>query len=56
MRMLEKEKLGISYELKTDALSNMDNLMLLQLNYVHMNGSFANFPEELRGLCMHGSI
>ncbi|KAL7615834.1 hypothetical protein Lser_V15G03496 [Lactuca serriola] len=54
MRMLEKEKLGISYELKTDALSNMDNLMLLQLNYVHMNGSFANFPEELRGLCMHG--
>ncbi|KAL7615980.1 hypothetical protein Lser_V15G03522 [Lactuca serriola] len=54
MRMLEKEKLGASFELKTDALSNMDNLMLLQLNYVHMNGSYANFPEELRGLCMHG--
>ncbi|XP_023746928.1 disease resistance protein RPV1 isoform X1 [Lactuca sativa] len=54
MHMLEKEKLDVSYELKTDALSNMDNLMLLQLNYVHMNGSYANFPEELRGLCMHG--
>ncbi|KAL7616981.1 hypothetical protein Lser_V15G03500 [Lactuca serriola] len=54
MRMIEKERFGVSYELKTNALSNMDNLMLLQLNYVHMNGSYANFPEELRGLCMHG--
>ncbi|CAI9269444.1 unnamed protein product [Lactuca saligna] len=54
MRMLEKEKLGASFELKTDALSNMDSLMLLQLNYVHMNGSYENFPEELRCLCMHG--
>ncbi|XP_042758667.1 protein SUPPRESSOR OF npr1-1, CONSTITUTIVE 1 isoform X1 [Lactuca sativa] len=53
MRMLEKEK-DASFELKTDALINMDNLMLLQLNYVHMNGSYANFPEELRGLSMHG--
>ncbi|XP_023744001.1 disease resistance protein RUN1-like [Lactuca sativa] len=54
MRMIEKEKLGASFELKTDAFSNMDNLMLLQLNYVHMNGSYENFPKELRGLCMHG--
>ncbi|XP_042758409.1 disease resistance protein RPV1 isoform X2 [Lactuca sativa] len=54
MRMLEKEKLGASFELKTDALSNMDSLMLLQLNYVHMYGSYENFPENLRGLCMHG--
>ncbi|KAL7615983.1 hypothetical protein Lser_V15G03521 [Lactuca serriola] len=54
MRMLEKEMLGASYKLKTDALSKMDNLMLLQLNYVHMNGSYENFPPELRGLCMHG--
>ncbi|CAI9269323.1 unnamed protein product [Lactuca saligna] len=54
MRILEKEKLGASFELKTDALSNMDNLMLLQLNYVHMHGSYENFPKELRGLCMHG--
>ncbi|CAI9269447.1 unnamed protein product [Lactuca saligna] len=54
MRMLEKEKLGGSIELKTDALSSMDSLMLLQLNYVHMNGSYENFPKELRGLCMHG--
>ncbi|XP_076925286.1 disease resistance-like protein DSC1 [Bidens hawaiensis] len=33
----------------------MDNLMLLQLNYVQMNGSYEDFPEELRWLCMHGS-
>ncbi|KAL4581131.1 hypothetical protein LXL04_017340 [Taraxacum kok-saghyz] len=55
MRMLEGEKFGASFELKTDALSNMDSLMLLQLNYVNMNGSYKNFPEELRLLCMHGS-
>ncbi|CAI9269436.1 unnamed protein product [Lactuca saligna] len=54
MCMLEKEKLGVSYELKIDALSNMDNLMLLQLNYVRMDGSYKNFPEEIRWLCMHG--
>ncbi|KAI3739627.1 hypothetical protein L2E82_30037 [Cichorium intybus] len=53
MRMLEKE-LGASFEVETDALSNMDSLMLLQLNYVHMNGSYENFPRELRSLCMHG--
>ena len=52
MKMLEKEKL---FELKTDSLSGMDNLMLLQLNYVQMNDqSCENFPEELRWLCMHG--
>ncbi|PWA44315.1 toll/interleukin-1 receptor (TIR) domain-containing protein [Artemisia annua] len=52
MKMLEKEKL---FELQTDSLSGMDNLMLLQLNHVQMNDqSCKNFPEELRWLCMHG--
>ncbi|KAJ9558694.1 hypothetical protein OSB04_013308 [Centaurea solstitialis] len=51
MRMLEEDK---SYELDTDALSKMDNLKLLQLNYVQLKGSYENFPEELRWLCMHG--
>ncbi|KAL4561978.1 hypothetical protein LXL04_034164 [Taraxacum kok-saghyz] len=55
MRMLEKEKLRGSCELITDALSKMDSLMLLQLNYVQINGSYGNFPKELRWLCMHGS-
>ncbi|XP_023767307.1 disease resistance protein RPV1 isoform X1 [Lactuca sativa] len=54
MRMLEKEKLHGSLELKTDALSKMDRLMLLQLNYVQISGSYKKFPEELRWLCMHG--
>ncbi|CAI9269647.1 unnamed protein product [Lactuca saligna] len=54
MRTLEKEKLRGSVELKTDALSKMDRLMLLQLNYVQIRGSYENFPEELRWLCMHG--
>ncbi|CAI9269598.1 unnamed protein product [Lactuca saligna] len=54
MQILEKEKLHESFELKTDALSNMDNLMLLQLNYLQISGSYDNFPEELRWLCMHG--
>ncbi|KAJ0458438.1 putative TIR domain, P-loop containing nucleoside triphosphate hydrolase [Helianthus annuus] len=54
MRMLNKRRLCGSFELKTNSLSKMDNLMLLQLNYVHLNGSFLNFPQELRWLCMHG--
>ncbi|KAL4585110.1 hypothetical protein LXL04_009725 [Taraxacum kok-saghyz] len=55
IRMLEKENsVGASFELKTDALSNMDSLELLQLNYVRMNGSYENFPMELKSLCMHG--
>ncbi|KAI3510917.1 hypothetical protein L1887_18056 [Cichorium endivia] len=54
MRMLENEKLRGAYELKTDALSKMYHLMLLQLNYVQISGSYDNFPKELRWLCMHG--
>ncbi|KAJ9558899.1 hypothetical protein OSB04_013513 [Centaurea solstitialis] len=52
MRTLEKDKL---YELETDALTKMDHLMLLQLNFVHqLLGSYKNFPQDLRWLCMHG--
>ncbi|KAJ9558661.1 hypothetical protein OSB04_013275 [Centaurea solstitialis] len=54
MGMLEKEEICGSFELKTDALSKMDNLMLLHLNYVQLNGSYKNFPRNLRWLCMHG--
>ncbi|XP_023741123.1 disease resistance protein RPV1 isoform X1 [Lactuca sativa] len=54
MRMLKKELLSGSFELKTNILSKMDNLMLLQLNYVKVQGSYENFSKELRWLCMHG--
>ncbi|KAK9050871.1 hypothetical protein SSX86_030159 [Deinandra increscens subsp. villosa] len=54
MRVLEKEKLHGSLELETDALSNMNNLMLLQLNYVKINGPYENISKELRWLCMRG--
>ncbi|KAL8262659.1 hypothetical protein R6Q59_024008 [Mikania micrantha] len=54
MRMLEKKKLRRSLQLKTDALSKMDKLKLLQLNYVNINGSYENVSKELRWLCMHG--
>ncbi|KAL7618631.1 hypothetical protein Lser_V15G03679 [Lactuca serriola] len=54
MKMLEKEKLHESLEIEIDALSKMDSLMLLQLNYVQITGSHKNFPEELKWLCMHG--
>ncbi|CAI9268980.1 unnamed protein product [Lactuca saligna] len=56
MRMLEKDKLCGSIEFKTDALSNMDNMMLLQLNYVKIKGTYKKFPEKLRWLCMHGFL
>ncbi|XP_071720301.1 disease resistance protein RPV1-like isoform X2 [Rutidosis leptorrhynchoides] len=55
--MLEKRKLGKSHgslELETDGLSKMDNLMLLQLNFVHLRGSYKDFPDKLRWLCLHG--
>lgn len=51
MNLLGKDK---SFELKTEKLSKMCNLMLLQLNNVQFSGSFENFPKELRWLCMHG--
>ncbi|XP_024983456.1 disease resistance protein RML1A-like isoform X2 [Cynara cardunculus var. scolymus] len=54
MEMLEKGNMYDSVELRTDALSKMDNLMLLQLNYVRLGGSYENFPKKLRWLCMHG--
>ncbi|KAJ0623449.1 putative TIR domain, P-loop containing nucleoside triphosphate hydrolase [Helianthus annuus] len=54
MRMLDKKKWRGSFELKTESFSQMDNLMLLQLNNVQLNECFHNFPEELRWLCMHG--
>ncbi|KAK9050123.1 hypothetical protein SSX86_030907 [Deinandra increscens subsp. villosa] len=54
MRMLDGKKLNGPFKLKTSSLSNMDNVMLLQLDYVQLNGKFENFPEELRWLCMHG--
>ncbi|PWA94604.1 toll/interleukin-1 receptor (TIR) domain-containing protein [Artemisia annua] len=41
-------------ELSTNALNRMENLILLQLNHVKLNGPFKNFPKGLRGLCMHG--
>nr|XP_043609010.1 disease resistance protein RUN1-like isoform X2 [Erigeron canadensis] len=53
-RVLEKGKLCGSFEVKSEVLSKMDNIMLLQLNYVQIKGTYKNFPEELRWLCMHG--
>ncbi|KAL7588276.1 hypothetical protein Lser_V15G39706 [Lactuca serriola] len=41
-------------ELRADALRKMDKLKLLQLNHVKIDGSYKNFPEGLRWLCMHG--
>ncbi|MFS7906699.1 putative TIR domain, P-loop containing nucleoside triphosphate hydrolase [Helianthus anomalus] len=54
MRMLEKEKLHGSIELKTEALNKMDSLRLLQLNYVQIKGSYKYISKELRWMCMHG--
>ncbi|KAD5802535.1 hypothetical protein E3N88_13895 [Mikania micrantha] len=54
-RMLDKKKSCGSFELNTKSFNQMDNLVLLQLNYVRLNGPFENLPEELRWLCMHGS-
>ncbi|KAI8025981.1 Disease resistance protein RML1A, partial [Camellia lanceoleosa] len=39
---------------KTDAFARMQKLRLLQLNYVQLNGSYAEFPKGLRWLCCRG--
>ncbi|KAK9050874.1 hypothetical protein SSX86_030156 [Deinandra increscens subsp. villosa] len=54
MKMLDMDVICGSVELDTSALSKMHNLMLLQLNFVQLNGSYKNFPKKLRWLCMHG--
>ncbi|KAM0015703.1 putative TIR domain, P-loop containing nucleoside triphosphate hydrolase [Helianthus debilis subsp. tardiflorus] len=41
-------------DFETLALREMRNLRLLQLNYVQLTGSYKNFPQGLRYLCMHG--
>lgn len=41
-------------DLKTIALSKMDNLRILQLNYVQLHGSYKHFPKGLRMLSMLG--
>ncbi|PWA90599.1 NB-ARC domains-containing protein [Artemisia annua] len=55
MQMLRKERFAFkSSNLKTDALKKMDNLKLLQLNFVELYGSYENFSEDLRWLCWFG--
>ncbi|KAM7497388.1 hypothetical protein LguiA_021802 [Lonicera macranthoides] len=41
-------------DLRTDAFKNMTKLKLLQLNYVHLTGSYENLPKSLVQLCWHG--
>ncbi|KAI3702671.1 hypothetical protein L6452_28420 [Arctium lappa] len=40
--------------IKTKAFIGMDNLRLLQLNYVQLHGPYKHFPTGLRWLSMHG--
>nr|DAD46088.1 TPA_asm: hypothetical protein HUJ06_004318 [Nelumbo nucifera] len=40
--------------LSTEAFAKMPKLRLLQLNNVHLRGSYGNFSRELRWLCWHG--
>ncbi|KAL7590999.1 hypothetical protein Lser_V15G33203 [Lactuca serriola] len=55
MERLKEEEFAVRpSKLKTDALNNMDNLKLLQLNSVQLTGSYENFSEDLRWLCWFG--
>ncbi|KAK9269411.1 hypothetical protein L1049_001184 [Liquidambar formosana] len=38
----------------TEAFANMQNLRLLQLNYVHVTGDYNHLSKELRWICWHG--
>ncbi|XP_076923860.1 disease resistance protein RPS6-like [Bidens hawaiensis] len=56
--MEEEDKLKCEhikgYRLPSDSLQEMDQLKLLQLNYVEHVSSYKNFSEHLRWLCWHG--
>jgi hypothetical protein len=39
--------------LKTKAFTNMKNLRLLQINSVHLIGSYEHLSKELKWLCWH---
>ncbi|KAI3701537.1 hypothetical protein L6452_26698 [Arctium lappa] len=55
MQVLREEKFAFkSSDLKTDALKKIDNLKLLQLNFVQLTGSYENISEDLRWLCWLG--
>lgn len=54
MRMVREEEHNMRKAFEADSLAKMDNLKLLQLNYVELNGSYDEFPEDLRWLCWHG--
>ncbi|XP_024961631.1 putative disease resistance protein At4g11170 [Cynara cardunculus var. scolymus] len=58
MKMLREEEEAKTFVypsgLWTDALELMDNLKLLQLNFVELNGSYENFSVDLRWLCWLG--
>ncbi|XP_035840621.1 disease resistance protein RPV1 isoform X4 [Helianthus annuus] len=54
MRMVREEKHNTPMAFDADSLAKMDNLKLLQLNYVELSGSYDDFPEDLRWLCWHG--
>nr|DAD46104.1 TPA_asm: hypothetical protein HUJ06_004334 [Nelumbo nucifera] len=44
----------IDETLSTKAFEKMHNLRLLQLNHIHLKGSYEYFPKNLRWLCWHG--
>ncbi|KAK4487470.1 hypothetical protein RD792_005891, partial [Penstemon davidsonii] len=45
---------NLSYNLETDAFKEMQNLELLQLDYVHLSGSFKHLPKNLKWFRWHG--
>ncbi|XP_024961630.1 disease resistance protein RML1A-like, partial [Cynara cardunculus var. scolymus] len=53
-KLKEEGAASKSSDLTTDALEKMENLKLLQLNYVELTGSHENFSEDLRWLCWFG--
>jgi hypothetical protein len=40
-------------DLKTEAFKKMKNLRLLQINDIHLTGSYEHLSKELKWLCWH---
>ncbi|KAK4493040.1 hypothetical protein RD792_018147 [Penstemon davidsonii] len=50
----ENDSTNPSSNLETDAFKEMRNLELLQLDYVHLSGSFEHLPRNLKWFRWHG--
>lgn len=51
---LRQKKGNVQKSFETESFKKMQGLRLLQLNYVHLTGSYEHISKDLRWLCLEG--